>query len=238
MENTFVKYADLLTITDYNKEMNKEKFEFLPVDDELVIGKYQEKCNMLNYGDKIPVRKTVYNKLKSIGQKLKSINCNYRLFVVYGFRALEIQTQYFNEIIETIKGSFNDEIEMYEYVHERVAVPNVAGHPTGGAVDVTIFNNDTNEFLDFGSQVLDWNDERRYYISKGISDDARVNRKLLRELMLVEEFAPFDGEWWHFSYGDKEWAFYYKYKQALYNQASASEAYSKVFAENNLMIKI
>lgn len=227
MKNTFVKYADLLTIKDYNKEVNKENFVFLPVVDEFVIGCYQEKCNMLSYGDRIPVRETVYNKLKSVGQKIKSINDNYKLVIVYGFRALEIQTQYFNEIMKSIKGSFKKEIEIYEYVHERVAVPYVAGHPTGGAVDVTIFNNDTNKFLDFGSQVLDWNDERRYYISEKIYEDASVNRNLLRKLMMAEEFAPFDGEWWHFSYGDKEWAFYYKYKEALYNQVTANEVYGK-----------
>jgi D-alanyl-D-alanine dipeptidase len=31
-------------------------------------------------------------------------------------------------------------------------------------------------------------------------------------------FAPFDGEWWHFSYGDREWAYFYKKKNALYGQ--------------------
>jgi D-alanyl-D-alanine dipeptidase len=31
--------------------------------------------------------------------------------------------------------------------------------------------------------------------------------------------APFDGEWWHFSYGDREWAKYYEEEAAaIYDQ--------------------
>ena len=45
--------------------------------------------------------------------------------------------------------------------------------------------------------------------------------------MMKEACAPYDGEWWHFSYGDKEWAFYYKKEEALYDQIDAE----KVFKE-------
>ena len=34
--------------------------------------------------------------------------------------------------------------------------------------------------------------------------------------MVAEGFAPFDGEWWHFSYGDREWAAFYGLSQTLY----------------------
>ncbi|MDR3125675.1 MAG: hypothetical protein LBU20_01195 [Candidatus Nomurabacteria bacterium] len=27
--------------------------------------------------------------------------------------------------------------------------------------------------------------------------------------MMSQGFAPYDGEWWHFSYGDREWAAWY-----------------------------
>ncbi|QQR69366.1 MAG: hypothetical protein IPI58_01405 [Alphaproteobacteria bacterium] len=35
-------------------------------------------------------------------------------------------------------------------------------------------------------------------------------------------FAPFDGEWWHFSYGDREWAKYYGRSHAIYSQIAFS----------------
>jgi D-alanyl-D-alanine dipeptidase len=34
--------------------------------------------------------------------------------------------------------------------------------------------------------------------------------------MVAAGFAPFYGEWWHFSYGDREWAAVYGEPAALY----------------------
>ena len=67
-------------------------------------------------------------------------------------------------------------------------------------------------------KYLDFNNPNIQVFSKNISKIAKNNRMLLRELMLKNEFAPFDGEWWHFSYGDKEWAYYYQKKAAIYTQ--------------------
>ena len=71
MKNNFVKYKDLLTVKDYDRISNKEEFVFLPLEDELLIGRYQEKCNMSQYGKQIPIRKSVYYKLKEVAKKLK-----------------------------------------------------------------------------------------------------------------------------------------------------------------------
>lgn len=227
-KNNFVKYKDLLSIKYYNEETNKEPFVLLPLEDELVIGKYQERINMLDYGEQIPVREAVYQKLIAVAKKLKDINNNYKIMVVYGFRDMKKQEQYFNEILEKVKDKFEDNLEMYEYIHTKIAVPNVAGHPTGGAVDVAIVDVNNN-IIDFGSDILNYDTNRCYYIAESISQQANKNRKLLRELMMSEEFAPYDGEWWHFSYGDKEWAFYYKKEKALYNQAALEEAIKVVY---------
>jgi len=40
----------------------------------------------------------------------------------------------------------------------------------------------------------------------------------LREAMVRAGFAPFNGEWWHFSYGDPEWAALWGEPAALYKQ--------------------
>ena len=217
-DNNFLKYQDLLTIKDYNRETNKEKFILIPLSDEYVFGKYIEGMDMLEYGKQIPVRKSVYNKLIKVAKKLKSVNKHYRIVVVYGFREIKKQERYFNEILEEVKGKFANEMDMYEYIHEKIAVPSVSGHPTGGAVDVAIYNEETKNILNFGTEILDFTSNRCYYKNEEISEEAKNNRALLRNMMLEEEFAPYDGEWWHFSYGDKEWAFYYKKNKALYHQ--------------------
>ena len=225
MNNKFVKYKDLLTIKEFNEETNKERFVYLPLKDDFVIGRYQVEKNMFEYGKEIAVRETIYEKLKKVAQKLKQYNKNYKLIVVFGFRNMKLQKKYFSDIYNEVKDNFNDEMEMYEYIHEKIAVPEVAGHPTGGAVDIAIYDEKNEEIIDFGSKILDWDTTKCYYFNEEISKEAIHNRKLLRKLMLEQEFAPYDGEWWHFSYGDKEWAFYYKKKQALYNQVNAEDVF-------------
>lgn len=223
--NNFVKYKDLLTVNKFNEETNKEKFVYLPLEDELVIGRYQETRNMKEYGERIPVRYTVYEMLKEVAKNLKKYNENYKLIVVFGFRDMKIQEKFFNEIYNDVKDKFDDQMEMYEYIHEKIAVPEVAGHPTGGAVDIAIYDETKGEILDFGSEILDWETTKCYYHSEEISEEAIKNRKLLRKIMTEQGFAPYDGEWWHFSYGDREWAFYYKKDEALYKQVNAEDAF-------------
>lgn len=222
--NYFVKYKDLLTINDYNKDTNKEEFVLLPLSDDFVFGKYVKGMDIMEYGEQIPVRKTVYRKLINISKKLKQINRKYSLMVVYGYREMKKQEQYFYRILEEEKDRFDNEIELYEYIHEKVAVPSVSGHPTGGAVDIAIYNEETDRILDFGTEILDFSTNKCYYNNESISIEALKNRKLLRNLMLEEGFAPYDGEWWHFSFGDKEWAFYYKKDKALFNQINDYES--------------
>lgn len=225
MDNYFVKYKDLLTIKEFDKETDKEEFVLIPLEDDLVFGQYQEKLNMFEYGQQIAVRKSVYEKLIIVAKDLKKINDNYKLIVVYGFRDMKKQEKYFNEILEQVKDKFDDEMEMYEYIHEKIAVPIVSGHPTGGAVDVAIYDKEKEEILNFGSEILDYSTKKCYYKADDILEEAKENRKVLRTAMLKAGFAPYNGEWWHFSYGDKEWAFYYKKEKALYNQVEADRVF-------------
>lgn len=227
MANNFVRYADLINIEGYDEETDKEEFVLLPLEDDFVIGKYQERRNMLEYGHQIAVRKTIYEKLINVSKRLKKINKEYKIIVVYGFRDMKKQEQYFNDILKEVEGKFQDKMEMYEYIHEKIAVPSVSGHPTGGAVDAAIYDSTKNEILDFGSEILDYSTTQCYYENPNISEEAKNNRKILRKIMMEEGFAPYDGEWWHFSYGDKEWAFYYGHEKALYNQVEASRIFGK-----------
>ena len=79
------------------------------------------------------------------------------------------------------------------------------------------------ERIHFGTALDDLTTDLIYYDRDDISEEARTNRRILREAMMAEGFAPYDGEWWHFCYGDKEWAFYYKKDKALYNQVYSFE---------------
>ena len=82
-----------MTIEGYDKETDKEEFTLLPLNDEYVIGRYQERINMLEYGQQIAVRKSVYERLIRVAKDLKKINSNYKVIVVYGFRDIKKQAE-------------------------------------------------------------------------------------------------------------------------------------------------
>jgi len=166
------------------------------------------------------LRQTVVEKLKKVNKQLQLINPNYSIQVQSGFRDMSKQIKMFKKQLSLIsqKRFYQNSIDLYEKVHQYIAVPSVAGHPTGGAVDLLIINTTTNKPIKFGSDYLDFNNPNIKYFSKSVDDESRKNRKLLRQLMTQNGFAPYDGEWWHFSYGDHEWAFYYKKPNAIYNQ--------------------
>ncbi len=226
-KNDFVKYQDLLRVNKINKKTMKEEFVSLPIESNKVIGRYVTNLNELEYSNIIRVRKEVFNKLTLADTLLKKINKDYQIMVVYGYRSMEKQVKYFNEEIKKYEKDFDNQLDLYEFVHEKIAVPKVSGHPTGGAVDVVIFDMKKGEIIDFGTKVHDFDDSKSYITYMNISDKAYSNRIMLRNIMMQVGFAPYDGEWWHFSYGDSEWAYYYQEKEYLYSQVSKDEVYKE-----------
>ena len=168
---------------------------------------------------KFLIRESVAKKIIEADKNLKNLQPEYRLIINCGYRSLKVQTKIFLKILSKIcKNFYPNPIDLYEIVHQLIAVPTVAGHPTGGAVDIAIFDKKKDKIIDFGSKIDDLSAKNLSVFSRNISKEAKKNRLLLRKIMLAVGFAPFDGEWWHFSYGDREWAFYYKKKCAIYDQ--------------------
>lgn len=169
-------------------------------------------------GEKILVRKGLASRLIKACKQLKKINPEYSFKIVYGYRHPTVQIKYFNaakeEILQKYKNMSDD--ELFSLVHNLVAVPSVAGHTVGGAIDITIEYKGGE--LDMGTKIADFEEiDKVKTFSKNVTDKQLENRLLLHDLMIKNGFAPFYGEWWHFSYGDKEWAYFYKKKQSLYS---------------------
>jgi len=221
LEKNFISYVNLTTVNSLDITADLESFVILPSLGKGLIGRYINKDDKENLQQNIIVRKSIYKKLQNIDASLKRKkkyeNC--QLVVVYGYRSLDVQQEMFNDEqkkIKTANPNLSD-IEIAEIVHRRIAVPSVAGHPTGGAVDVTIYDFANEQYFDFGTDIRDFSTKDRYYDSPFITKPQKANRLLLRQIMTTEDFAPYNGEWWHFSYGDKEWAFY-KYQRASRNK--------------------
>jgi D-alanyl-D-alanine dipeptidase len=163
----------------------------------------------------------VVDRLYEAGQELKNLDRALTLRVVYGFRALELQTRLFEKAKAALAGGYSDDEQLIEVAHRQVAVPSVAGYPTGGAVAVDMLRDGVP--ADMGTTVMEVSRDS-FTFSPFVSPQAWDHRQLLRRAMMAAGFAPYDGEWWHFSYGDKEWARFYRQPGALYDQVSFADA--------------
>ncbi|MEA3355564.1 MAG: M15 family metallopeptidase [Patescibacteria group bacterium] len=220
LEKRMVAYQQLTNIKSID---NNESLVTLEPKFGALEARYSKLQDMIPLtGEKILVRETVKQKLVKVSQNINKINKRWKLLVMYGYRAPKIQKRYFvknlTDMLEKQK-EVPSPVNLYEMTHRQVAVPKVSGHPTGGAVDVSLINTNGN-LVNCGSKIYDLKNIKRYTFMTLKNKSAKKARFILRDVMMQENFAPFDGEWWHFSYGDKEWAAYYKKQTAFYNQLS------------------
>lgn len=164
------------------------------------------------------VRKPVAEKLFQIQDRLTAMNRGFRLGVSEGYRSMEQQEKLFLEMLVSCARSdpsMSSE-SLSEKVHDQMfALPSVAGHPTGGAVDVTIFTGERE--WDMGGAIRDFSNLALLPFLSPLAAPGQAKRRMfLRELMMKEGFAPFPGEWWHFSFGDREWAIFYGQPKTFY----------------------
>jgi D-alanyl-D-alanine dipeptidase len=167
------------------------------------------------------IRQSVAEKLIQAQNFLSTLLPNAQLYVLYAYRHPEIQKNYFEDFYAKSKIKFPEmsEQELLEYVHHYMAIPGVGGHPVGGAVDISMVDSISAEFIDMGSKIADFSDMSKVPpITSSISAEFQQKRIILREVMMKAGFAPYDFEWWHFSYGDREWACYYNKPNAIYGE--------------------
>lgn len=165
----------------------------------------------------IIVRQTLVNKLNAAQKALQQQDPLLKLVVLEGLRAAADQAEHFEKILQKLAAQWPHKSKSFieEQAHLQIAEPSVAGHPTGGAVDVTIYRR--NKELDFKGQAGDVdNNMFSYTWADGLTKAQLANRLLLQNLMQEQGFAPFYAEWWHFSHGDREWAFFYGQPCAVY----------------------
>jgi len=210
-----ITYQEIAAIpTGENKESLVDVCHYDPN----IIARYEKNDMLLYTGKRIFVRDTVARKLATANKSLTK-NSKFRLRVAYGYRHPDIQKKYFEQKrteLRVSRPSLTDG-ELDALTHNFIAVPSVAGHPTGGAVDVTIVDAAGKE-LDMGTKIADFkNAERIKTFAKGLSNKQKRNRLLLHDILVREGFAPFYGEWWHFSYGDREWACFYGKLKSIYS---------------------
>lgn len=143
-----------------------------------------------------------------------------------GFRTLKTQTILYENYLDELRAKnpeWSDEL-LRDAVEIFVAPPSrnkelPAPHNTGGAVDLTIVDGDGNE-IEMGT-LFDEFDVKSYTSHFALSEDEKgkffhANRMLLKDVLESVGFTNYHEEWWHFSYGDQNWAASKGLSEAIY----------------------
>ncbi len=221
------------TVAELSKipiEDNGEKMVPIPENEDFKVSYHNSQETVDLVGRVMLVREGVLERLKRASEKLASGDPNLSLWVYYAYRPLSVQSAYYESALEEVKAKYPDSSLGFilQSAHILAAEPSVAGHPTGAAVDMGIYNERLDTLVDMGVSQ-NRADERAAgldYIRpdyRGVSEEVFNNRMLLREVMSSAGFAPFNGEFWHFSFGDSEWAAFTGAQKAIYGQLSVED---------------
>jgi D-alanyl-D-alanine dipeptidase len=172
----------------------------------------------------IYVRKTVAEMLQKAAKSLPS---NWKLVVVAGHRPLEVQQSLYNYVYGKLRAKHPPKLaddavatmtRMYVADPARKSPP----HCCGSAVDVNVLDTKTNLLVDFGSPI-NTDSNKSHIHNPRIPATPYKNRLMLLSAMLDAGFSSLHSEWWHFSYGDQNWAAFYNHPTAIYGIKDVKE---------------
>jgi D-alanyl-D-alanine dipeptidase len=173
------------------------------------------------------MRKSVFEKLC---QAQKDLPNGYRFRIFEGFRSLEVQAILFDQVYQRVRARipngtpeelFHETTRLVSPVTHFDGSTNIPPHNTGAAVDIEIITA-TGELLDMGMTAEEWNavDPDLCMTDCDLIDEkTKQNRRLLLDVMQAHGFINYPTEWWHFSYGDRYWAYHRQEKMAVYGPA-------------------
>lgn len=192
---------------------------------DLVYGPSPEVPNNIDY---TKMRKTVYQKLLK-AQTMLPQGLHFCLYEAY--RSVSLQKKLFDTRFTELKQKhpgwskehlFNETTKLVSPVINIDGTKNIPPHSTGGAIDVYLLN-DKNEVIDMGIHPKDWMSDTDGSLSltasNKISDGAKFNRKIMSHALESLGFVNYPTEYWHWSYGDRYWAYHQHKNHALYNNA-------------------
>lgn len=175
------------------------------------------------------VRKSLYEKLCE-AQKLLPEGVRFCLYE--GWRSLELQNELFQEMYDNNERSypkmtanelFIETTKLVSPVRLFDGTPNIPPHSTGAAIDVYLIN-DERQLLDMGLPIDQWAQDVGAALSQTdsiyISQKARENRFIMSKALLKVGFVNYPYEYWHWSYGDRYWAYCTKAPNAIYSSLS------------------
>ena len=168
------------------------------------------------------LRRKVANKL-AIAASMLPDGYQFKIFETY--RTAQKQIALWNNELAKIKAQ-NPHISQTELEEKaNIGIANQykigSGHQTGAAFDLTLCKD--GQELDMGTPYLDTNNPKTPTFSKGLTLDQMQNRSLLFFLMTIAGLSNYPLEWWHYSYGEQEWAVITHHQHTLYAKINFRE---------------
>ena len=169
------------------------------------------------------VRLGVYKRLLKM---LEFLPENVGIAYFEGFRPLYKQKEYFDNKFKEILAEVKDKEIAYQETTKLISpfIDNVPTHATGAAIDITLFiiNDKGVELVDMGKfDVIFGPNDQQDTFSENTTEEQRNNRLILLNAATKAGMVNYGFEWWHYSYGDKAWAYVTKQKEAIYGLAVA-----------------
>jgi D-alanyl-D-alanine dipeptidase len=174
------------------------------------------------------VRRSVLARLQKAARLLPA---GIELVVLDGWRPLAVQQYLFNTLTQALRRHFpgEDEAGLLARARHFVAPASAEAaspspHLTGGAVDVTLCDTEGG-MLDMGTEFDDigpWSATAAFEaVARPGPKEAEIieNRRLLYSVMIRAGFSNLPSEWWHFDYGNQNWAWFTQQPHALYGPA-------------------
>lgn len=177
------------------------------------------------------MRKSVYEKLCE-AQRLLPQGIYFCLYE--GWRSLQLQQELFQSMYANNQRSYPQMNSKELFVETTKLISpvtlldgsqNIPPHSTGAAVDVYLVDSE-GKLLDMGLPIEQWESDIGARLSQTdspyISKEAQKNRSLMAEALSKMGFVNYSYEYWHWSYGDRYWAFFTNASNAIYGPAAAS----------------
>ena len=176
----------------------------------------------LSNDNRLFLRKSVVDKLIRIQDSFKI----YKFKIWDGYRSRDIQNKIYEKYWTEQKLKHPDwdseelKIEVGKFVSDAKNLSRIPPHATGGTVDLTLTDSSGKE-LEMGTVFDYFGPEAAslYFEENNINNHIRDNRRILRQVMTEEDFRVDPDEWWHFDYGNQQWAYALKRPYAFYGEA-------------------
>jgi D-alanyl-D-alanine dipeptidase len=214
MRNQKISLAEPITELRHVKIIDNGEplIEYLPLSPRLIHDKPR-----YDYHREALARKSVAEALAQAADKLPP---GMKLAVIEGWRPLHIQKRMYLSAWKRFQDRHPDWSEtQLRRVVNRFTAPVASKvpppHSTGGAVDVTLVNEEGRQF-DMISPYEMFNQHAFPFAAKKLSDTARRHRDIVAAAFEGTVLTNYPSEYWHWSYGDQGWAYRGGHPHALY----------------------